>query len=163
MRSKLASGLVVIGLLASSMAPANAIFGLSKCEKVKKQITNEEKVGLLLHKKYSTQRQIVLAMDNPTWNDLNKAHSYLPDFIDSDLRIFSLVDKNSSCFTTQQIAKARRETSFAKQNIKDISFMRDYILKNPRLGKKVLGVETIELLRNLYPNYYSYFNNKKLG
>jgi hypothetical protein len=163
MRSKLASALVVIGLLASSMAPANGIFGLSKCEKVKKQITNEEKVGLLLHKKYSTQRQIVLAMDNPTWNDLNNAHSYLPDFIDSDLRIFSLVDKNSSCFTTQQIAKARRETSFAKQNIKDISFMRDYILKNPRLGKKVLGVETIELLRNLYPNYYSYFNNKKLG
>ena len=163
MKRKLAAALLVMGLLASSVAPANAIFGLSKCEKVKKQITNEEKVGLLLYKKYSTQRQIVLAMDNPTWNDLNSAHSYLPDFIDSDLRIFSLVDKNSSCFTTQQIAKARRETSYAKKNIADISFMRDYILKNPRLGKKVLGVESVELLRNLYPNYYSYFNNKKLG
>jgi hypothetical protein len=162
MRTKLASALVVIGLLSSSMIPANAIFGLSKCEKIKKQITNEEKVGLLLHKKYSAQKQIVLAMDNPTWSDLNNAHSYLPDVIDSDLRIFSLVDKNSSCFTTQQIAKARRETSNSKKNISDISFIRDYILKNPRLSKKVLGKETVELLRNLYPNYHSYFNNKKL-
>jgi hypothetical protein len=43
MRLKLASSLLVMGLLASSMAPANAIFGLSKCEKVKKQVESLQK------------------------------------------------------------------------------------------------------------------------
>ena len=42
MKRKLASALVVMGLLASSMAPASAIFGLSKCEKAKSQITSLE-------------------------------------------------------------------------------------------------------------------------
>ena len=42
MKRKLASAIVVMGLLASSMAPANAIFGLSKCEKAKSQITSLE-------------------------------------------------------------------------------------------------------------------------
>ena len=43
MRLKLASALVTIGLLASSMTPASAVFGLSKCEKVKKQVVTVEK------------------------------------------------------------------------------------------------------------------------
>ena len=42
MRIKLASALIIMGLLASSMAPASAIFGLSKCEKAKSQITSLE-------------------------------------------------------------------------------------------------------------------------
>ena len=44
MKKKLASALVVIGLLASSVAPASAIFGLSKCEKVKKQVLAWQKI-----------------------------------------------------------------------------------------------------------------------
>lgn len=42
MRKKLTSALIVIGLLASPLAPANAIFGLSKCEKVKKEMKTIE-------------------------------------------------------------------------------------------------------------------------
>ena len=38
MKRKLASAALVIGLLASSMTPASAIFGLSRCEKVKKEV-----------------------------------------------------------------------------------------------------------------------------
>jgi hypothetical protein len=42
MKRKLASAIVVFGLLASSMTPASAVFGLSKCEKVKKQVLSLE-------------------------------------------------------------------------------------------------------------------------
>ena len=163
MRMKLASAIVALGLLASTMPPASAVFGLSKCEKIKKQITNEEKVGLLLHKKYSTQRKIVLAMDSPNWNNLNNALSWLPDVYDSDLRIFNLVDKNSSCFTTEQVARARGEIRSSKKNITDISRIRNFLVKNSNVGKKVIGAEQVELLRNLYPDYYSFFKNKKLS
>jgi hypothetical protein len=166
MRTKLASAIVILGLLGSSMAsiaPASAVLGLSKCEKVKKQITNEEKVGLLLHKKYSVQRKIVLAKKNPTWNSLNNAFSWLPDVYDSDLRIFSLVDKNSSCFTTKEVARARSEARSSKKNITDISAIRKYLIENANVGNKVIGLEEVELLRNLYPDYYSFLGNKKLS
>jgi hypothetical protein len=166
MRTKLASAIVVLGLFGSSTAsivPASAVFGLSKCEKIKKEITSEEKVGLLLHRKYSTQRKIVLAMNNPSWNNLNNALSWLPDVYDSDLRIFVLVDKNSSCFTTQEVARARGEIRNSKKNITDISTIRNFLVKNANVGKKPIGIEQIELLRNLYPDYYSFFKNKKLS
>jgi hypothetical protein len=45
-KRKLASAIVILGLLGSSMAsvaPASAIFGLSTCEKVKKQVLDFEK------------------------------------------------------------------------------------------------------------------------
>jgi hypothetical protein len=42
MRIKLASVILVMGLFATSMAPANAVFGLSKCERVKKQVLAHE-------------------------------------------------------------------------------------------------------------------------
>ena len=163
MRIKLASAIVVIGLLVASMTPASAVFGLSKCEKVKKQIISEEKIGLLLHKKYFKQRINTLTMDNPTWSDLNNTFSWLPDVYDSDLRIFSLVDKNSSCFSTQQVARARGETRNSKKNITDIASIRTFLIKNASVGKKEIGVEQIELLRNLYPDYYSFLGNKKLS
>lgn len=165
MRTKFASVLIAVGLVASlgPTAPANAVFGLSKCEKVKKQITSEEKVGLLLHKKYSAQRKVILAMSNPTWDNLNDTVSWLPDVYDSDLRIFNLVDKNSSCFTTQQVARARAETRSSKKNISDISTIRNFLIKNSRVGAKVIGNEQVQLLRNLYPDYYSFLENKKLS
>jgi hypothetical protein len=163
MQRKLASAIVIVGLLASSMTPANAIFGLSKCEKVKKQITNEEKVGLLLHKKYSVQRKIVLAKNNPTWNDLNNAFNLLPDVYDSDLRIFSSVDKNLSCFTTQQVARARAEARSSKKNIADISVIRKFIIENEKVSNKKIEIKQVEFLRNLYSDYYSFLSDKKLS
>ena len=166
MKRKFGSVIVILALLGSTIAftaPASAVFGLSKCEKIKKQITNEEKVGLLLHKKYSTQRKIVLAMNSPNWNNLNNALSWLPDVYDSDLRIFGLVDKNSSCFTTEQVARARGEIRSSKKNITDISTIRNFLVKNSNVGKKAIGAEQVELLRNLYPDYYSFLGNKQLS
>ena len=43
MKTKLATAVVVMGLFASSMAPASAVFGLSKCEKVHKEVKAIEK------------------------------------------------------------------------------------------------------------------------
>jgi len=54
MRIKLASAIVAMGLLASSLtsvAPANALFGLSKCEKVHKEMKTIENQFLADYKK----------------------------------------------------------------------------------------------------------------
>lgn len=163
MRRKLASVIVVIGLLVTSMAPASAVFGLSKCEKVKKQIANEEKVGVLLHRKYVEQRKILLRMSSPTFNNLSNAMSWLPDVYDSDLRIYNMVDKNSSCFTSKQVARARSEARSAKKDISDIATVRKLLINNANAGQKSLAPEQIKVLDGLYPNYYSFLSNKKLN
>ena len=163
MKRKLASAIVVVALLASSMTPASAIFGLSKCEKVKAQITNEEKIGVLLHKKYSVQRKIVLGLNSATFNDLSSAWSWLPDVYDSDLRIFNLVDKNASCFSAEQVARARSEARASKKNISDIATIRQLLIKNPNARKKVLGEEEIKILEKMYPSYHAFLSNKKLN
>ena len=163
MRTKLASAVVVFGLLASSMTPANAIFGLSKCEKVKKQITNEEKVGLLLHNKYLKQRRILLTMSKPTWTDLSNVLGWLPDVYDSDLKVYKLVNNNLSCFTSQQVARARADSRSVKKNISDNQSIRNQLIKRNDLKEKILGSEEIEIVRNLYKAYFSFMKNKKLN
>lgn len=163
MKKKLASALLILGLLASSIVDANAILGLSKCEKAKAQITNEEKVGVLLHKKYAEQRKIVLGLSNPTLKNLSNAMSWLPDVYDSDLRIYKIVDSNSSCFTPKQVARARSEASASKKNISDIAAIRKFLVDNTSSGKTLLGNEQIKILRNLYPNYFAFLSNKKLN
>jgi len=163
MKRKLASAIVVIGLLASSMAPTSAVFGLSKCEKAEKQITNEEKVGVLLHRKYAEQRKIVLGLSTPTFNNLNTAMSWLPDVYDSDLRIYNLVNKNSSCFSSKQVARARSEARAAKKNISDIATVRKLLINNANTGQKSVDPELVKVLEGLYPNYYSFLSNKKLN
>ena len=163
MRTKLASAVVVFGLLASSMTPANAIFGLSKCEKVKKQITNEEKVGLLLHNKYLKQRRILLTMSKPTWTDLSNVLGWLPDVYDSDLKVYKLVNKNLSCFTSQQVARARADSRSVIKNISDNQSIRNQLIKRNDLKEKILGSEEIEIVRNLYKAYFSFMKNKKLN
>ena len=163
MKRRVASALLVLGLLATSTSPADAIFGLSKCDKAKKQITNEERIGLLLHKDYLVQKKIVLKQSNPTINDLGNALSWLPDVYDSDLRLFKIVDKNSSCFSSEQIARARSESRTAKKNISDITTIRNLLIKNPQGGKNPLSQEQINILRDWYSSYYAFLTNKKLN
>ncbi len=163
MKRKIASSLLILGLLASSMVDANAILGLSKCEKAKAQITNEEKVGVLLHKKYAEQRKIVLGLSSPTLKNLSNAMSWLPDVYDSDLRIFKIVDRNASCFTPKQVARARSEASASKKNISDIAEIGKFLIDNTSAGKTPLGEAQIKILRDLYPNYYAFLTNKKLN
>ncbi len=163
MKKVLLSCALVLGLTMPLPSPSHAIFGLSTCEKVKKQILNEEQVGVVLHKKYLTQRKVLLSMNRPTWNNLNDVLSWLPDVYDSDLRVYNLVNKNSSCFSTNQIARARSDTRQSKKDIKDIDTLRSMLLKKSIAGEKALERDQISFLQNLYSNYHSFLTNKKLS
>jgi hypothetical protein len=100
MRLKLASVFVVIGLLGSSLTPANAIFGLSKCEKVKKQILAYEKIEKPLVKdwqnyagdwifSYSIESQLRIQQ---RWVNL----------VNLEVKIYALEINNPKCFTNSQ-------------------------------------------------------------
>ena len=162
MKKILLSLSLILGLSVPVSSPAYAIFGLSTCEKAKKAISEEEKIGLEFHRKYAEQRRIVLSMSSPTWTNMSDLLSWLPDVYDSDLRVFKIVDKNVSCFTTKDIARARSEARSSNKSIKDIAEIRNMVIKSPRLQNMILKQESIEFIRKLYPGYFTFIGNKKL-
>jgi hypothetical protein len=143
--------------------PAQAIFGLSACEKVKKAISEEEKVGLEFYKKYQAQRKIVLSMTNATWSNLSDLFTWLPDVYDSDLRVYKMVDKNPACFTTKDVARARTNVRSDTKELKDIELIRKAVSESNVLSKMALKEQQFKLVRDLYPNYYSFVGSKKLS
>ena len=100
---KLASAIVALGLLASSLAsvaPANAILGLSQCEKVKKQILSYEKqekplaqkwvpANGQLHSRFTLQQNIVFF-------NLHKS------IVKLEVKMYTLEKNNPKCFTITQ-------------------------------------------------------------
>ena len=112
MKRKLASGLVVIGLLASSMDPASAIFGLSKCEKVKKQIKNELAIGDALFKAYRSsvykiQPKKVTETYGEHYQKYENALNALTLVFDSDIKAWGMAQKSSQCFSVEQNSAIR--------------------------------------------------------
>jgi CII-binding regulator of phage lambda lysogenization HflD len=111
-KRKLASGLVVIGLLASSMDPASAIFGLSKCEKVKKQIKNELAIGDALFKAYRSsvykiQPKKVTETYGEHYQKYENALNALTLVFDSDIKAWGMAQKSSQCFSVEQNSAIR--------------------------------------------------------
>ena len=107
MRTKLASALVVMGLLGSSMTPASAVFGLSKCEKVKKAILNEEKISIILYDLAKKYKDSAVQDNSVTWGEYSKVFSQDILGRESDIKVFNLMIKNSSCFSAETNASIR--------------------------------------------------------
>jgi hypothetical protein len=136
MKRKLASAIVVMGLLASSMTPASAIFGLSKCEKVKKQIKNELAIGDALFKAYrSSVYKIQPFKVTETYGEkyqkyqqYENALNALTLVFESDLKAWGMGQKSSQCFSVDQnsaIRTALRTFNSANTNINKAIAKRD--------------------------------------
>lgn len=100
MKRKFASAILVIGLLAPSMAPANAIFGLSKCEKIKKQILAFEKQEKPIIDKWN------LKAGDPThlWSPNKRAIFQIQwiELVNLEVKMYALEMNNLNCFSSTQ-------------------------------------------------------------
>ena len=116
MKRKLASAIVALGLLASSMAPASAVFGLSKCEKVKKEMLTLEKQMLDVRNYQGyTYKQVVFRVESEIWEPTAKAVKMYKQLMANDPipRIWKLATNNPKCFTNTQnmhIVKLKNST-----------------------------------------------------
>ena len=130
MRTKLASALVVVGLLASSMAPANAILGLSQCEKVKKQILSYEKQEKPLAQKWvpangQLHSRFSLAQ-NRTFFNLYKS------IVKLEVKMYTIEKNNPKCFTITQNEYINKVYPYWKELDNYYKFNPTYVF-NPRL------------------------------
>ena len=95
--------MVILALLGSSMAsmaPANAILGLSKCEKVKKQILSYERQEKLLAQKWvpanGQLHSRFTLQQNKVFFNLHKS------IVKLEVKMYTLEKNNPKCFTITQ-------------------------------------------------------------
>jgi len=100
MRTKLATAIVALGLLASSMAPASAVLGLSKCEKVKKEIRaleRTEKAKIMSWNRNWAGKDAVNLVSYRKQSDQEWLY-----IVNIEVKMYSLERNNPKCFTITQ-------------------------------------------------------------
>jgi hypothetical protein len=158
MRTKLASALLVMGLLASTMTPAHAILGLTKCEKVKKEIKHEESIGLLYFKDFSRQRKLLLKMSNPAKKNMADVLSWVSNVYASDTKVYAIVEKNAGCFSAEQVVNAREMNYQTSQSASQASY---YVVMYARKYEPLTSSD-FKLIKETYSGFYSFLNPKKV-
>ncbi len=96
---------MILALFVPATSPASAIFGLSKCEKVKKQVLGEEKIGLELQKSYRASLNGVKKLNLVNYGTI--ADSLFLVY-ESNKKVYQIMEKNQKCFTTIQNVNARK-------------------------------------------------------
>ena len=124
MRVKLALWIsLVIALQCAWLVPANAVLGLSACEKTTKAIIAEEKIGF---ESWNYYRQMVKSHNRDSnWN-VSLADA-LAEVYKSDKTVWEIAKKSSKCYTPIQVSEIRRQLSFVNKTISDYK----KLLKNP--------------------------------
>ena len=128
MRKRLAAGLFVIGLLASSFTPAQAIFGFSKCEKLDKQIKLELMTGDILWQGYkvkikkfdSAWRLLNSEKYDLYWSKIEQTLNSLNLVYESDIKAWGAAAANPGCFESKNNAEIRTVLSIFKKSNSDI-------------------------------------------
>jgi hypothetical protein len=124
MRLKIASSILAMGLLASSMAPANAVFGLTKCEKVKKQVLSLEseinKQSIYWNGKRSQKADLKLIPQLEAYDSSNLVGA-----------LWKLEYNNPKCFTRTQNIEIE-----ARKNLKTGDLVNWYIKNVTKNTKK---------------------------
>ena len=138
MKSKLALAVLVLGLLASSLTPANALFGKSKCEKAISSIFEEEKIAMELWAIWNQDRYLLGKRNQISWNSISGLLNDSIPMIESDNYMYKLMNENKSCFNIKYLAEARIDYY---QNIKNIKAIRN--LEKDIMAKKINGAQIL--------------------
>ena len=100
MKKRVSIGFTVLILLGSSLTPANAVLGLSACEKVKKQVLSYEKTEKPLIKDWQNYVGDWI-WDYPSDSRL-KLQKRFVNIVNIEVKMYSLEINNPKCFTNSQ-------------------------------------------------------------
>jgi hypothetical protein len=162
MRIKLASGLLVIGLLIPSTAPANALFGLSKCEKAVSAIFEEEQIAMELWATWNRKRNVLKLKSNHTWNSISGLLNSAIPMIESDNFMYRTMNQNKSCFKSKYLAEARLDYYQNLKNIKAIKDLERDIASGKISGSQVMPKSSASNFLKLYLTFLELVEDKHL-
>jgi hypothetical protein len=165
MRVRLASAIVILGLLGSSIAsiaPANALFGLSKCEKAVTSIFEEEQIAMELWTTWNRKRNVLKLKSNHTWNSISGLLNSAIPMIESDNYIYKIMNQNKSCFKSKYLAEARLDYYQNVKNIKAIKDLEREIASGKISGSQVMPKASASTFLKLYVTFLELIEDKHL-
>jgi hypothetical protein len=147
--------IVTVMLLGLSITPAQAIFGLSKCEKLDKQIKLELMTGDILWQSYKVE---IKKFDNAWrllnsekydlyWSKVEQTLNSLNLVYESDIKAWGAAAANPGCFESKNNAQIRTVLSIFKKSNSDI--------------QKAIKVKNVLYEWNFYKMYSNRENIKK--
>lgn len=169
MKKSIVVSFLVLGMTLPSEIPAQAVFGLSACEKIKDQISKEEQVGLIYFKEYDKVRDSYLGRSSLLNSEYISLLNVAKSVYESDKIVYSRVEKNQKCFSAKDIARARTEMKNVDSVLKTIRDLNRNAQNSS--AKKWLSsgmtsdimAQTKEWARTNYPNFYDFVSGKKLA
>ena len=161
MKMKIRSLFVVISIAFGNFVvmvePTQAIFGLSKCEKVAKSIEQEEAIGYELWKGFDAARDLVARKSS--LKEGLEALTLIVPVLNSKVKVYDIIDKNKTCFSAKKVASARNLKTSTVSNVKTLSKIREYIPANPAIKDVELTPALWDGLRVM--EIYSKFSSQK--
>jgi len=161
-KMKTRSLLLIILIVAGNFVvsePAQAIFGLSKCEKVVKQIKQEEAIGFVFWKDFDDARDGIARQSSMQL--AFEAFLLLDPLLDSDNKVIDLAEKNPSCFSAKKLATARKAKSSYLSLAKTFAQLRKNLANNPAYKDVVVTDSIWKALLASYPKFTSFIELKK--
>ena len=158
-RSLLLTISIIAGNFVVITEPAHAIFGLSKCEKVVKQIKQEEAIGYVFWKDFDDARDGIARQSSMQL--AFEALLLLDPLLDSNNKVIDLAGKNPSCFSAKKLATARKSKLSNLTLVKTFAQLRANLANNPAFKDVVVTDSIWKALLASYPKFTSFIELKK--
>jgi hypothetical protein len=153
--------IVLAIMIFSSFAPANAILGLSACEKAKKSIKTEEAIGLAIWKEFDMERDRLVRNNNVRVYEYIYILRQQTSVYNSDLIIFKIANKNAKCFSPKIIGKIRQSEVSTRASLKDIgAAIRQFDTYSVSMRSQSTGSYAMEYLKSTYLSFVSIYSWK---
>ena len=164
MPKKVVITVLTVVLLSNFHPSANAIFGLSKCEKIKKAITKEELIGVALWKDFNRYRKLVVSKGFVKTSEYYDVTILLEPVLESDLKIFKITDENPQCFKSQELSYFRTQKSQAVRYLEALrSYFRSYLRLSGAERDTQEDKNAYNFLRTYYLSYGDIVTGKTLA
>lgn len=153
--------MLVLGLLGSTFAPAQAFFWKSACEKLNDQINSEQAIGYENWKIFDQYRDGLIKKKSFAYFELKYAFNQLKLVYVSDSKIYSNIEKNKSCFDAKFLAKNRQANDSVKTLMASIAKSNTNLntYSTDGLNSQVTSA-LFEYLKGHYVNFHDWKTNK---
>jgi hypothetical protein len=164
MRKTSISAILVLGILGSSLVPAQALFWKSSCAKLTEQNNSEQAIGYENWKIFDQYRDGLIKKQTFAYFELKYALNQLKLVYLSDSKIYSNIEKNKSCFDAKFLARNRQVSDSAKSNLASIAKSNTNLntYSTDQLNSQVTSV-LFEYLKGDYKNFHDWKTNKILS
>jgi hypothetical protein len=154
-------------ILCSGLAvqPSNAVFGLSKCDKIIKSIDREQNIELVNWREFDSYRDKIISIGKIDFDRQVDLITSLLLVYESDIKISRILDSNLSCAKPEIIARNRQGVSNSSNSYNilksDLATFRKYTLEQQ--NRFVIQQSNFKWWSNVYQSFMDWKTGNKIA